>query len=174
VSLAPFTPSDTPGVRGGVAGTPTGAGCFRFPAVSGSLPVQARRVDTTANAWDSGAHSVRVIAGDACLAFTVNAVSGVVCGFTPSNTPPSADPARVRHGWLVAYINGVATARVIEDGLVRTGVFAAAVGTTLEVRRVGGTVTYWQGAQLRHTSSTASVGPIKVATSLYGTEDAIG
>ena len=96
-----------------------------------------------------------------------------MCGFTPANTPPSFDPARIRHGWLVARTNGVVAVRVIEDGVVRTGPFVATIGELLEVKRVAGVVTYTQGAQLRYTSATASVGPIKVAASLYGLEDFI-
>lgn len=173
MSLAPFIPSSTPSVRGDETGTPVGAGCYSFPAVVGSPPRPARREETTSNAWDSGAHSARVIEGNARLAFSVNASSGVVCGFTPANTPPSVDPARVRHGWLMARTNGVVTVRVIEDGVIRAGPFVAAIGELLEVRRVGGVVTYTQGTQLRYTSVTPSVGAIKVAASLYGTEDFI-
>ena len=163
-----------PRFRRGLEGAPVGAGCFSFPAQSGTDPIPARYDETTADAWDSGAHSVTQLDGDVRLAFSINESWGAACGLTPASTPPSIDVARITHGFLVARASGRLAVRVIESGVQVAGPFLVSFGDTVEVLRQAGAVVYRHAGATLYRSTVPSAGPVKVAASLYGKEDSIG
>lgn len=163
-----------PRFRRGLEGVPVGAGCYSFPQQAGTAPIPARYDETTADAWDAGAHSVTQLDGDVRLAFSVNESWGVACGLTPASTAPSIDVARITHGFLVARSSGRLAVRVIESGAVVAGPFLLAFDDTLEVLRQAGAVIYRHAGATLYRSTMLSSGPVKVAASLYGKEDSIG
>ena len=163
-----------PRFRRGLEGAPVGAGCYSFPEQVGTDPVPARYDETTADAWDAGAHSVTQLDGDVRLAFSINESWGVACGLTPASTPPSIDVARITHGFLVARSSGRLAVRVIEAGVVVAGPFLVSFGDTVEVLRQAGAVAYRHAGTVLYRSAAPSAGPVKVAASLYGKEDSVG
>ena len=154
--------------------TPLGAGCYRLPAEPPVAAVPSRFVTATRAGWDAGAHSEAQLDGDLRLTFTVNDSIAVVCGFTPADTAPSADPGRITHGFYVTRVQGVLSLFVYESGASVFGPRAVSVGDTLDVLRLGQAVIYRRNGFSIYTSRTKSTGVIKVGASLYGPEDSIG
>lgn len=154
--------------------TPVGAGCYRYPAIPASPATPSVWTDDTSTGWDAGAHSVDQLDGNLRLSFAVNESIGVVCGFTWASTAPSADPARVTHGFYVTRVQGVMSLLVYESGAAVFGPRTVGVGDVLDVIRLAGTVLYRHQGVVIYTSRVASTGTLKVAASLYGPEDMIG
>jgi hypothetical protein len=163
-----------PRFRRGLEGAPVGAGCYSFPEQVGTDPIPARYDETTADAWDAGAHSVTQLDGDVRLAFSINESWGVACGLTAASTPPSIDVDRITHGLLMARSQGRLAVRVIESGVQRAGPFLVSFDDVVEVVRQSGQVSYRHAGALLYRSTVPSAGPVKVAASLYGKEDSVG
>lgn len=168
-------------VEGGyydASGKPVAYSCWTesvpvtIPAQPGQAYIPAKPAGVDYNlGWNSGGRSRGFIKDDGQATFQAGASNvGAICGLNGYEAPLNYTGVTIQFGWYLAR----GTAKVIEQGVVRTGTFAYDNSTVFKVKRVGGVVTYWIGETLAHTSTAArSTEPLWLQAALYSGDDEI-
>lgn len=151
--------------------------CYQVPAVPGSPAIPARIDIIPTFAWDSGANSTDMLAGDASLRFTMNKVVGVVLGFMddPEDREDVLAYARMSHAFFFNQTPaGAMRVQVMESGVLKGQKIAYSNVTEFEIRRVGEAVTYRIDGELFYASRAPNDSdPLSVGVALYGTGDQV-
>jgi hypothetical protein len=138
-----------------------------YPAQPATSPTYRTKSDPNPG-WNSGARSIKSIAGDGYFEFKVPAtLTGVIVGFASSD--PDGGFENIQHAYYVGH-GGVA---IYESGIPIGSFGAAGDGTTFRITRDTGIVTYSVNDTDVHTSSTPSNGEVFVDASLYVAGDSI-
>lgn len=144
--------------------------CPELPAVPGVAPSVV--VDPQLG-WNAGANSVAMLAGDVHVVWQFDvAPVGVVVGLKASRTLP-AEPALMPHGLYVHSAGANSFVTVQEQGQALGEAVPYTLGTPLEIRRVGGVVTYWANGVLLRQSPARTLAPVCVNTCLYSAGDTV-
>ena len=152
-------------------GPPGAKKCTNYPAqpAKPATPATPAKVVTTAtSAWDAGANSEAVEAGDCECVFTMKQVSGVRIGFT---SLPEAVPglSRLSHS---LHFSG-RSFQVLEASIGRNAAAPFTDGDEFRIRRVGSTVSYIHNGSTVYTSAVPSTGEVRVGCALYASGDYI-
>lgn len=145
-----------------------------LPATPGRPPA---RVPVASLAWDAGAVTAtpdgadKMLSGDLHIAFDAEPCGGIVLGLDAAGRGDVTDPATILHAWYVKTVNGATFAQPIERGALKSSPLAVAAGTRLEVRRVGGTVSYFAAGVQRYVSSKRSYGALLGAVAMFASGD---
>jgi len=120
--------------------------------------------NTSTNGWgDSGASSVRTIAGDGFVEFTAQeTTTGRMLGLSTTD----ADQSYTSINYALA-LGGDALVRVYENGTLRGTFGTYTTGDVFHVERVGTTVYYKQNSTTFYTSTVASSGDVIADAAFY-------
>lgn len=132
--------------------------------VTGDAIVTSKITKTGASgAFDAGASTVETLDGDGFIEFTVpDTTKDRALGFGYDDA--NLNYTDIDYAW---YLTGGGQVYVRYNGAIVFGPVAYAANDVFRVERVGSTVRFYQNGELRHTSATASVGALRVDSSLY-------
>ena len=140
-----------------------------------AVPAVATRVEVRpVRAWDAGANSEQTRDGDVAVRFNVPQAIGSIVGFTVDRAAvPNRE--RITHG-LYFFLNSAGGRRVsvYENQRVLAAEYPYTGDDLLEIRRVGGRVSYWRNGVLLYSSTRPLNGELSVAAAVYASGDLIG
>jgi hypothetical protein len=146
-------------------------GCYVCPELAAVTAAPAITTTDPQLGWNAGGNTVAQRSGDLHVveAFAVAPV-GIVFGLKTARQLPT-EIALIAHGLYVHSVAGNAFVAVYELGRQKGGTVAYVLGTSLEIRRVGSTVTYWNDGVLLAQSPARVLGPVVVNACFYAAGD---
>lgn len=149
------------------------AGCLVCPEIPAATGHPARMEVDPLLGWNAGANSSDTLDGDLGMSASIDELPiGVMLGLKAGRAGETA-PELIEHGLYIYAVGGQAFIEVRERGARQGEAAAYTLGTTFEVRRQAGAVSYWlDGVHLRD-SSRPSHGPVLVNACLYSAGDTI-
>jgi len=146
-------------------------GCYVCPELAAVTAAPATTTTDPQLGWNAGGNTVKELSGDVHVveAFDVAPV-GIVFGLRATRQLP-AEVALIAHGLYVHSVAGNAFVAVYEAGRQRGDAVSYVLGTSLEIRRVGATVTYWNDGVPLARSPARVLGPVIVNACFYAAGD---
>lgn len=146
-------------------------GCYVCPELAAVTATPATTTTDPQLGWNAGANSVTQLAGDVHVveAFDVAPV-GIVFGLK-ADRPLPTEIALIAHGLYVHSVAGHAFVAVYEAGRQIGDAVSYVLGTPLEIRRVGTSVTYWNNGAPLAQSPARVLGAVIVNACLYAAGD---
>lgn len=117
--------------------------------------------------FDAGARTIIELAADGGFSFTVKQAVGIICGL--NNVDNDADYLEIEHAFYIE--NG--QARVVENGVFKTGFSSYSIASVFLIERIGGVVSYRIDGVLKYTSLLASSGTVFLDCSLFAANDTV-
>lgn len=152
---------------------PAGPGCVSIPPQAAVPAVPASTSIARVFAWDAGANSVSILPDDVEMVCSLDAVVGVVVGFTADRTDVQ-DFNRLSHAFYFHYAaNGSNVVSIMENGRITAPAVLYTLQSQMKIRRVGSRVSYYTGNTLWQHSFQESVGNLSVGSALFADGDAI-
>lgn len=148
-------------------------GCYVCPAEPAQPAIPYSRTVDPLLGWNAGADSVTTLAGDVHVTWSVDDLpAGIALGLKSTRLLP-AELALLDHGLFVFPVAGEAFVQVIENGRQIGTPQAYVLTTTLEVRRVGSVMTYWNNGVLLASTKAHTAGALIVNACLYSAGDSV-
>lgn len=136
------------------------------PPIPAIPPTPAVFLTTSNTGWNGGAVSIAMQSGSCAATFAAsNTSAGVFTGFLPIDVQNSI------YNYTHAIYQTHDSIRFYESGTQIGPIVSVAATDTLGIVRVGSTVTYTKNGVTLYTSTVASSGSIRLATTLYTAGD---
>lgn len=149
------------------------SGCLVCPEIAPTPAKAAHVVTDLRTGWNAGANSIAQLAGDVHVVLAYDqAPAGIMVGFKPSRKL-NTEPALIDHAFYVYTKAGQPYVEVRERGVKIGAAQPYVLATTLEIRRVGGQITYWLDGVLLATTKAKSRAALVVNACLYASGDTI-
>lgn len=149
------------------------AGCIVCPALPAVTAVPARVVSSPNYGWNAGANSVSLLDGNVSVTDTIDLAPVDIFVGLKSTREVVGAPMLLGYA-LRFYSAGTSVLyEVWEAGKKVRNAVAYTLGTSWEIRRVNGVVSYYVNSVLLHESTVPSRGPVLVSSCLYAATDQI-
>ena len=149
------------------------SGCVVCPEIAPTAGRPAHVVTDLRTGWNAGANSIKQLAGDVHVVVSFDAApAGIMLGFKTSRKL-ATEPTLLDHAFYLYSKDGRPYVEVRERGAKIGAAQAYTLGKALEIRRVGGQITYWIDGVLLMTRPARSRAALVVNTCLYAAGDTI-
>lgn len=149
------------------------SGCVVCPEMAASPGRPASTTSSPGYGWNSGANSQGMLDGDVFVMDTIDtAPVDLFVGLKPTRANTGA-PATLAYALRFFSVGSSVMFEVWEAGHKVRGAAGYTLGTTWEIRRVNGVVTYYVAGAAVYESRTPSRVPVLVSACLYAAGDAI-
>jgi hypothetical protein len=154
-----------------IVGDTTCIDCTGQPAIPAIPP---HIVETPVIGWNAGAESIARHGGDCHVVWDVPVSAGIVVGLRAPPRDEQTDPSNLTYAWYTTSLAGELFAQPMERGvLIGEDAISITSASQMEIRRVGGVVTYRIGTTEHYRSALPSFGPLLVGSCLFASGDTI-
>lgn len=148
-------------------------GCIVCPALPAEPGSPAKTTVSPHLGWNAGANSIATLDGDVTVKFDIEqAPVDTFVGYLYSRLQVGMPPA-LAYAFRIFSAGSSVYYQVFERGVAKTAAVLYALATPLEIRRVGGRVTYLVNNKPVLTSTTPSMGALVVSSCLFSAGDTI-
>ncbi len=150
-----------------------GYGCIVCPEVLASPGAPAKTVTSNNPGWNAGANSITVLDGDLHVVDALAAAPvDMYFGLKYSRAGVGA-PFMLAYAFRIYSLAHTTVYEIWEGPQMRAAAASYTLGATLEIRRVGGIVSYWAAGAQVYQSAVPSSGPLLVSACLYSAGDSL-